>query len=446
MFTLARRGGRSVNVWPGFVDALASVLLVFVFLLLLFVLAQFYLTGVIAARDRALDRLQRNIAELAETLALERERRAGLEESLAEVQARLQATLAERERLAGRLRLTTARAEQAEARIAELERRLAEAERTVAADRETIELRLREIASLQADIAALRQVREELERRVGILAAALEERGRTLGALRERSRQLEARLAEAEERTLLAQREVERRDIRIGELAAEIAARDRALAEEQRLSAEARNQVALLNQQIAALRAQIAELEAALDLAQGTMERQKVEIAELGRKLNLALARRVQELARYRSEFFGRLREVLGEHPGIRIVGDRFVFASEIFFDTASAALREEGKRQLARLAATLKDVAARIPPEIDWVLRIDGHTDRRPIHTAEFPSNWELSTARALAVVRFLTAQGIPAHRLVAAGFGEHRPIDPADTPEAWARNRRIEIKLTQP
>ena len=216
--------------------------------------------------------------------------------------------------------------------------------------------------------------------------------------------------------------------------------------EERQLGEKAQARVQLLTQQIAALREQITRLSAALDLAETQVESQQVEIAELGRRLNLALARKVEELNRYRSEFFGRLREVLGDHPSIRIVGDRFVFQSELLFPSASATLVPEGKKQLAQLAATLKTVTQEIPPDIDWILRVDGHTDRRPIRTQRFPSNWELSTARALSVVEYLVSQGIPPQRLAATGFGEFHPLDSAPGPAAYARNRRIEIKLTQP
>ena len=187
-------------------------------------------------------------------------------------------------------------------------------------------------------------------------------------------------------------------------------------------------------------------MSSALALEQAKVKDQQVEIAELGKRLNLALARRVQELNRYRSEFFGRLREALGERPDIRIVGDRFVFQSEVLFESASAALGPAGEEQIRRVARTLNEVAKKIPRDLDWVLRIDGHTDRRPIRTSEFPSNWELSTARALSIVRLLTAEGVPPQRLIAAGFGEYRPIDPGSTPAAWQKNRRIEIRFTSP
>jgi chemotaxis protein MotB len=382
MFQLTRRA-RTIDIWPGFVDALASVLIVFIFMLLVFVLAQFYATWELAGREATISRLERSIDELARTLSLERERSTQLASQLSETELQLRATLAERDTLAGRL---SANEERLNLTKAELE----EAKRTVAADRETIQARLADIARLQQDIAALRELRARLE--------------------------------------------------------AEVADRDTAIAEGRRLTERAESRVAELTRQIQALREQLAAVSSALDLEQAKVKQQQVEIADLGKRLNLALARRVQELNRYRSEFFGRLREALGERSDIRIVGDRFVFQSEVLFESASAALGSGGEEQIRRVARALKEVSAKIPKDLDWVLRIDGHTDRRPIHTPEFPSNWELSTARALSIVRLLIAEGVPPQRLIAAGFGENRPIDPGNTPAAWQKNRRIEIRFTSP
>ncbi len=429
MFALSRRSRHGINVWPGFVDALASILLVFIFVVLIFVLAQFFLKETLVGRERALDQLSRQINELADTLSLEREKSTALGTTIEDLSTRLTATLAERDVLNRRLALTAQRAQAAETEAAQLQVRLEDAEATIGVDKERIELQLRELAGLQQDIAALRQVRDDLEGQVGELTAGIKQRDADLLVARDRSKVLETRLAEAQERTRLAQVEIGKRDIRLREF-----------------TKQSRSRLQVLNQQIAALREQLSQLSAALALAETGAKAQKVEIAELGKRLNVALARRVQKLNRYRSEFFGRLREVLGDHPDIRIVGDRFVFQSELLFPTASATLVPAGRKQLAQLAQTLRSVTRTIPADIDWVLRVDGHTDRRPIHTTRFPSNWELSTARALSVVNYLIAQGIAPKRLVAAGFGEFRPLDDRHTDQAYARNRRIEIKLTGP
>jgi chemotaxis protein MotB len=408
MFALTRRSRYAVNVWPAFVDALASVLLVFIFVVLIFVLAQFFLNERLIGRERVLNELSLQVSKLADTLSLEREKSAELGERITELSSQLKATLAERDSLTSRLAVTTQRAEVAETEASQLEAKLEDASTIIAADKEKIELQLREIASLQERIANLRQRRTELETRVTELAETVKQRDEETVAARDRSKALEADLAEVKE--------------------------------------ESRAHVALLNQQIAALREQLAKLSAALALEESKVEEQKLKIAELGQRLNVALARKVQELNRYRSEFFGRLREALGDHPDIRIVGDRFIFPSELLFPTASAILMPAGRRQLARLAETLKIVTSKIPSDIDWILRVDGHTDRRPIQTARFPSNWELSTARAVSVVNYLIAQGIAPVRLAATGFGEFHPLDDRISQEAYKRNRRIEIKLTQP
>ena len=233
--------------------------------------------------------------------------------------------------------------------------------------------------------------------------------------------------------------------MRIEELVAQAnLARDE-VASEREVSARARSQIDLLNQQIAALRQQLLRLEGALEASEAKDKEQQTTIADLGRRLNVALARRVEELSKYRSEFFGRLREVLGDRADITVVGDRFVFQSEVLFETGSAELGAEGQVQLTRFADTLREISANIPDDIPWIIRVDGHTDVRPIFTTQFPSNWELSTGRAIAVTRFLQARGIPPERLAAAGFGEFQPLDPREDEIAFRRNRRIELKLTE-
>ena len=216
-------------------------------------------------------------------------------------------------------------------------------------------------------------------------------------------------------------------------------------AEKQKITDEVQFQVELLNKQMLALRDELSRITAALDASEQKSKDQEVQIVDLGNRLNAALASKVEELARYRSEFFGRLREVLGDRQDIRIVGDRFVFQSEVLFDSGSAVLGDAGKSQLDDLATTLILLSFDIPEDLDWVLRIDGHTDKRPIFTAQFPSNWELSTARAVAVAKYLISRGLPPERMVTAGYAEFRPLDPADNDEAYNKNRRIEFKLDQ-
>ena len=201
------------------------------------------------------------------------------------------------------------------------------------------------------------------------------------------------------------------------------------------MSDEASAQVALLNQQLAALRTQIGALEQALNASEAGVTESKTQIADLGRRLNVALAQRVQDLSQYRSDFFGRLRKILEGRADVQVVGDRFVFQSEVLFAPGEASVSPEGLASMDKLADAIKQLQGEIPADINWVLRIDGHTDKRPINTVEFPSNWELSAARAIAVTKYLVANGVSAQHLVAAGFGDSRPIDTGDSDAAWPR-----------
>ena len=336
----ARRGRFQTNYWPGFVDMLATLLLVVTFLMVLFMLANFIITQVASGKDTMLSKLNRQLAELTELLALERSKKESVQDSL----ALLQATLSEQEK--------------------------------------------------------------ENQRLTGLLGTAS---GQTQGA-EDRARALST-----------------------------------SLDEQKKITNEALAKVELLNQQLAALRTQLAALEEALEASEAKDKESQAKIADLGQRLNVALAKKVQELARYRSDFFGKLKEALGSRPDFQVVGDRFVFPSDVLFDTGSAELRPEATFQLDKLAAALRELETKIPADIAWVMRIDGHTDIRPIASFEFPSNWELSSARAISVVRYLMQQGVPANRLAATGFGEFQPIDGGSSEDALARNRRIELKLTE-
>lgn len=333
------RGVTRIDYWPGFVDAMATLLLVFVFLLSVFILAQYFLGQEVTSKDTVMTRLNAQIAELTELLSLERSDARDLGEQLASLQASLSASEGERERLQG----------------------------------------------------------------------VLTSRGDAAGAAAERIETLE------------------------GELESEEQLSQRALA-----------QVELLNQQISALRRQLSALEEALDAAESRNQESQVQIADLGSRLNVALAQRVQELSRYRSDFFGRLREILADRPDVEVVGDRFVLPAAVLFPTGSDDLSTSARGELDKLAGAILELQDQIPTEINWVIRVDGHTDVRPV-TGRFGSNWELSAYRAIAVVRYLIEQGISPDRLVAAGFGEFQPLDGGEGEEAYARNRRIELKLTE-
>jgi chemotaxis protein MotB len=336
----ARRGRFTANYWPGFVDMLSTLLLVVTFLMALFMLSNFVVTQATSGKDTMLSRLNRQLSELTELLALERSKKESAQDEL----SALQATLGEKDK--------------------------------------------------------------ENQRLTGLLGEA---GGKTQGA---------------EERA---------------------AAFGTQLDTQKKITNDALAKVEMLNQQLAALRLQLTSLQEALDASEAKNKESQAKIADLGQRLNVALAKKVQELARYRSDFFGKLKEALGDRPDFQVVGDRFVFPSDVLFDSGSAELKPEALAQLDKLANALKEVETKIPPDIAWVMRVDGHTDIHPIATPEFPSNWELSSARAISVVRYLMQNGISPDHLVAAGFGEFQPIDPGTSDEAFRKNRRIELKLTE-
>jgi chemotaxis protein MotB len=336
----SRNRGGVANYWPGYVDMLSTLLLVVTFLMSLFMLTNYFITTQESGKDTLLSRLNRQLSQLTELLALERSKKESVEDTL----AALQATLIDKEKENARL--------------------------------------------------------------TGLLG---EQGGKTEGA-----------------------------EARATQLSGE-------LDQQKKITNEALAKVEILNQQLAALRLQIAALQEALDASEAKDKESQVKIADLGQRLNVALAKKVQELARYRSDFFGQLREVLGSRPDFQIVGDRFVFPADVLFDSGSAELKPEATAEIDKLAEALKQLEKQIPPDIAWVLRIDGHTDIRPIVSADFPSNWELSSARAISVVRYLMEKGIAPNHLVAAGFGEFQPLDGGDSDEALRKNRRIELKLTE-
>ena len=470
---LRRRGGNGLDAWPGYVDALSTLLMVIIFVLLVFVLAQAFLSVTLSGRDQALDRLNRQMAELSDMLSLERGRSGELRTSLAQVSRDLQAVTvardalsqqlaalrgqadkltadrdalkAERDRLSARLADADLQTQAAKARSAQLQSQLAQAATrndATAQDAANVAARLadtqRLLAAAQATLAEMKRQQAELDRTVQTDKETLQAKLSDLARLAEQVRNLSALRDElerqAQDAAVRATTEQQRREA----VAAE-------LAQEKQLGDSARAQIAAMNQQLEQLRAQLAAVSQALDVAEASGKNKDVQIANLSSRLNTALAQKVEELQRYRSDFFGKLREVLANRPGIQVVGDRFVFQSEVLFPVGSADLTTAGQEEITKLAATLKDIAKEIPPEVNWLLRVDGHADRQPISGGgAFASNWELSSERAINVVKLLIADGIPPNRLAATGFADFQPLDPADTPEAYAKNRRIEIRLT--
>ncbi len=448
---LRRRGdrGNAALIWPGFVDAMTALLLVLMFLLSIFMIVQFVLREQLTGKDRSLAQLTAQVGALTDQLAAADAR---AEEFEAELSTLGDLLAQERARAKDLALQSDAQRLRNEELTAELQTRIAE----VAALTRAAEQAEADKADAEAALASLEQRTAALRR----YEAEREELAKTTLTLRERvaalELSLEERRKEAEE-TLLLLAAAEKKAAELSEDAKAAAERlsqeerlrafaQAQLSGEQEVSAEGRQAVALLNAQIRDLRTEISGLRGQLDEADARDQENQVVIQDLGQRLNRALAQKVNELQRYRSEFFGRLRDVLGERDDIRVVGDRFVFQSEVLFAQGSAQLGAAGQRELSKFAAVIRDIAPSIPDEVSWILRVDGHTDRAPITGGRYRNNWELSQARALSVVEYLiSVEDLPPDRLAATGFGEYQPLDPAETREAYAKNRRIELKLTE-
>ncbi len=474
-----RSSPEALNPWPGYVDALSTLLMVIIFVLLVFVLAQAFLSVTLSGRDRALTQLHRQIAELSDMLSLERGRTADLRSSIAQLTRDLQSATQSRDQLAQQLaglrtsadqaiadrdalqrerdKLTaqladaqlqaqsaSARNKQLQGQIADaasrndnanqqsatLDVRLADAQRQLAAAQ-------RQLAAAQKQLVQMRQQMADLDKTVTVDKQTIQARLSDITKLTEQVKALTALRddleRQAQDAATRATTEQQRR-----------AAVEAELKDEHKFSDSAKAQIALLNQQVEQLRTQLQSVAKALDLSVKAGRDKDAQIVDLGKKLNTALAAKVEQLQRYRSEFFGKLRQVLQNKKGIQIVGDRFVFQSEVLFPVGSAQLTSAGVDQIDKLADTLKGIAAEIPSGLPWILRVDGHADRQPITGGPFASNWELSTQRAVNVVKRLIQDGVPAKHLAATGFGDQQPLVAGDTPEDYAKNRRIEFRLT--
>ena len=382
---LARLGNtrRSENfTWPGFVDALATLLMVIIFVLMVFVLIQANLAYRVSGQDATLGEMRQQLASLSELLNIERRASADLAADLAQLQIQLETSETDRSALNAQLALVQATLGTRTSELNTLSAKQAETEAALAAARDALDERLRALQMVEGQLA--------------------------LTEARNRTQQQTIRDLEAE-------------------------------------TTASKAEVAQMTLVLAGLRQRIEELTALLAERDRQAEADKVAIANLGKSLNNALASRVQELQQFRSEFFGRLRDVLKGRDDVQIVGDRFVFQSEVLFAPGQADIGPTGQSQLAQLAVALADIAAKIPDDINWVLQVDGHTDNLPVRAGRYTDNWDLSTERALSVVRFLVLQGVPAKRLAATGYGEFQPLTNGDSVADRRLNRRIELKITQ-
>ncbi|RZO31570.1 MAG: OmpA family protein [SAR116 cluster bacterium] len=410
---LARLGSnrRSESyTWPGFVDALATLLMVIIFVLMVFVLIQVNLAYRVSGQDATLGEMRQQLVSLTELLNLERKASSDLAADLAQISRELEVTTTERDDILAQLANAT--------------------DALAASTAENVVLSEKQ----EATLAALEAARLRLDERLAALTAAeqnLAEANTKLAASETSLASTESSLAAALEKLAQTQQESVEANKQADSLAAENAA--------------SRAEILQMTKATTALRQRIEELTTLLGDLEAQATRDKVAIASLGKSLNNALANKVQELQRFRSEFFGRLREVLSGRDEVQIVGDRFVFQSEVLFNQGQANIGNSGEEQLQKLALTLADIATKIPDDINWVLQVEGHTDDIPIRAGRFADNWDLSTERALSVVRFLASQGVPANRLAATGYGEFQPLASGDTDDARRRNRRIELKITQ-
>ena len=387
-----RRGDNGLNAWPGYVDALSTLLMVIIFVLLVFVLAQAFLSVTLSDRDKQLDLVNRQLSELANMLSLERNHAAELQVAVAQLNQ--QVTTGNDARAALTQGLSVA----------------------------------------QGQLAQANQTRDQL-------AAQLAEAQSQLADAKARATAAEQQIATNKQASDAARAQL---STQVDQLKAQVADANARAAADKQFSDSARAQIALLAAQVEQLKAQLAAVARALDLAVTEGRDKDAQIANLGQRLNAALAAKVEELQQYRSEFFGKLRQVLANRPGISIVGDRFVFQSEVLFPVGSADLTDAGAAQMDALAMTIKQIMPEIPANIHWILQVNGFTDSQPIKGGPYPTNWELSAARAITVVKLLTADGVPPQHLAATGFSDYQPLDPADTPEAYTKNRRIELRLT--
>ena len=433
-----RRGENGLNAWPGYVDALSTLLMVIIFVLLVFVLSQAFLSVALSGRDEALDKVSRQLSELSEMLALERGQVRELRLSMAQLNLDFQSVSTARDGLSQQL-----------SALREAQARAVSERDAVRAERDRLAARLADTAvATQAATGRMEQLQAQLAEAAARQDAAGVVNSATVAELSDAQRQLMAMQAQLRALTALRD-ELEKkaqaaaaRSMTEAELKAAVAVQ---LADERRLSDSGRAQVALLTRQVEEMRAQLASVARALELAELAGRDKDVQIANLGTRLNAALVAKVEELQRYRSDFFGKLRDVLANRPGIQVVGDRFVFQSEVLFPVGSANLSATGQEQLATLAATIREISGQIPAGVPWIMRVDGHADRQPLSSRSgYATNWELSAARAITVVKQLIAEGVPAGHLAATGFGDNQPIDPADSAEAYGKNRRIELRLT--
>jgi chemotaxis protein MotB len=467
-----RRQHNGLDAWPGYVDALSTLLMVTIFVLLVFVLAQGLLSVSLTGKDKALQRLNQEISQLTDMLSLERGRAADLQGNVASLAhdlgevttardalahqlstaeavvaqdtSQVSALTAERNRLTAQLADSVVQAQSASARLNDIQGQLGQQTQAAAAANT-------ELVSVQTALTATQQKLSATDTSLSQANAAIATATAATRAADARAAALQGQLTAAETQATTAEASLATSRTALQQEQAQLAQQQQlvtaggtALSQQKQATDEANAEITLLNQQMAALRQQLTAIASALQLQESQGRDKDVEIADLGRKLNVALAAKVQELQRYRSDFFGKLREILKNQPNIKVVGDRFVYESDVLFPVDGATMTAAGQGQIGDIATAVKGIMKEIPPDLSWMLRVDGHADSQPVTSGPYKNNWELSAARAIAVVQLLIQDGVPSNHLAATAFADTQPIDPAHTAEAYAKNRRIEFRLT--
>jgi chemotaxis protein MotB len=467
-----RRQQNGLDAWPGYVDALSTLLMVTIFVLLVFVLAQGLLSVTLTGKDKALERLNQEISQLTDMLSLERGRTADLQGNVASLahdlgevttardalahqladaqgqvaqdSTQVAALTAQRDKLNAQLADSAVQAQSAAARLSDAQGQLSQETAAAASANSQATALQATLTTTQKKLAGEDASLSQATAAVAAATAATAAANQRVADLRSQLTAAQTRAATAEASLAAADASLKQDQAQLAQAAQTVSAGGAALSKQKQMTDAANAQIALLNQQMAALRQQLQAIATALQLEVSQGRDKDAQIADLGKKLNLALAAKVQELQRYRSDFFGKLREVLKNQTDIKIVGDRFVFQSDVLFPVNSANLTTDGQVQIDKIAAAVEAIVPEIPGDLSWMLRVDGHADSQPITSGQYQNNWQLSAARAIAVVQLLIQDGVPANHVAATAFGDTYPIDPAHNEAAYSKNRRIEFRLT--
>jgi chemotaxis protein MotB len=460
-------------IWPGFVDVLASTLMVIIFIVLLFTVAQVYLGDLVVGKNEQIQNLEKTIEIQDETIVEQDitltdkeiallERQEVIEQLDTEIEILdeeiqiKQSEISEKENLLSskdqEISLQDALIDQKDEKILTLddliEKQALDIDKLnqmIAQITEELSLSLQDKKQLQGKLEILNKEQELLKNNLSKLGGQNEALVNQLSDSQGKIQSLLDSLSSTKEFNQNLQSQISKVEGQNQELRDQITNLEDVSSTKTTDLNEALAKISRLSDDIKILSNEIQLLNNLLDSKEAEIASSKIELGELGDRLNRVLTSELFKLQQYKSEFFGKLSEALGDRDDIQIKGDRFIFQSEILFDSGTAEIQTQGRVALSLIAKTLIDLSDQIPSELNWILQVDGHTDKVPISTNQFPSNWELSHARALEVVKFFIQQGIPANKLSANGYGEFQPINLGDAIEDLKQNRRIELKITQ-